>query len=456
MASTPVDAQKEASISPAKLSGMFDVGVNERLPIGQGLALGLQNIFGMTGMFVFPGLLGRAFHLSPYQTAYLYGMTFIVCGIITTFQSVLLLRLPIIQGPYAGCFVALLAVGQLKDSNLGAAYGSLCVASLILALLSIPIRNFSLIGFLARYLHSPLIAGMMVIFIVLQMSPVALPNWIGNQATPGFPAISFFSGLVALLLMMALAIWAKVTIIRRLSILIALAVGTICFSIFQPIGIEAIARAPLLVEPRWFPFGFSVRADFVVVFLLTLIPGAIGSMSLYHLVADWGHETLTPSRMSQGIFAVALGSALAGVIGGFNTIAYPDNIGMMRATRVGSRYATLSAGLLLIVLGCCIKLDFLLVLVPITVLSAIATLFFGIILMHGIQTVAKVDWDDRKLVVTGVSVMVALGGLFIDPNTMSRIPLTLQLILKQPVISGGVILVILHSLLCTEPQAKGA
>lgn len=103
---------------------IFDVGIHERLPLGQLVILGLQNVFGMTGMFVFPGLLGQSFHLPSEQIAYLYGMTFAVCGFITILQSVLLLRLPIIQGPYAGNFAALLAVGHLQRGGLGAAYGS--------------------------------------------------------------------------------------------------------------------------------------------------------------------------------------------------------------------------------------------------------------------------------------------------------------------------------------------
>ncbi len=52
------------------------------------------------------------------------------------------------------------------------------------------------------------------------------------------------------------------------------------------------------------------------------------------------------------------------MVGGFSTIAYPDNIGMLRTTRVGSRYATLAAGVLLIVLGGFVKFDMLLVVVP--------------------------------------------------------------------------------------------
>ena len=69
---------------------VFDVGIDERLSYDQLFILGLQNIFGMTGMFVFPGILGRSFNLAPEQIAYLYGMTFLVCGFVTILQSTLL------------------------------------------------------------------------------------------------------------------------------------------------------------------------------------------------------------------------------------------------------------------------------------------------------------------------------------------------------------------------------
>ena len=145
----------------------------------------------------------------------------------------------------------------------------------------------------------------------------------------------------------------------------------------------------------------------------------------------------------------------AGIVGGFSTIAYPDNIGMLRTTRVGSRYATLAAGVLLIVLGACIKVDLLLVVVPLPVLSAAATLLFGIVLMHGVHLLAKVDWDDRKFIVAGLSMLVALGGMFLAPEVLAQMPLLARLLITQPVISGGLILVVLHALLCGTPPAEG-
>jgi xanthine/uracil permease len=243
---------------------------------------------------------------------------------------------------------------------------------------------------------------------------------------------------------------------RRAAILIALAVGTACYAIVRPISFSAVAGAPLLVTPQWFPFGFGVEPDLVIVFLLVLIPAGMGSMALYQMVADWGRESLPAGRMSEGIFAVALGSVLAGIVGGFSTIVYPDNIGMLRATRVGSRYATLAAGVLLIVLGGCVKFDMLWVLVPLPVLSAAATLLFGIVFMHGVHILANVDWDDRKLIAAGLAFLIGLGGLFVAPEVLQSMPLMVRLIVQQPVISGGLTLVILYSLLCAAPAKTAA
>jgi xanthine/uracil permease len=444
-------AVQELRHGGAPAAKIFDVGIDETLSYGQLLVLGLQNIFGMTGMFVFPGILGRSFNLQPEQIAYLYGMTFAVCGIVTILQSTLLLRLPIIQGPYAGCFASLLAVGHL-GGGLGAAYGSFFVAALIWCLLTVPVRGFSVIGLFSRFLRAPIIAGMIVIFIMIQVANVALPGWIGRADSPGFPLVNFGAGAVAIAVLIAVSLWGGR--FRRAAILIGLAAGTIAFAIFRPVSLAAVANAPLLVAPKIFPFGFAVQADLVVVFLLVLLPASIGSMALYQMVGGWGGQNITSARMSQGIFAIGLGGVLAGLVGGFSTIVYPDNIGMLRTTRVGSRYATLAAGVLLIMLGGCVKFDLLLVVVPLPVLSASATLLFGIVFMHGVHILANVEWDDRLFIVAGLAMLVALGGMFLSPEVLEQMPLLVKLLITQPVISGGLTLVVLHSLLCGAPPPE--
>src|SRR5436190_9458141 len=134
-------------------SSVFDVGIHDPLPLGQALMLGFQNIFGMIGMFVFPGITGQVLHLSVEQTAHLYGMTFLVSGFVTACQALLILKLPIVHGPYVGSFTALLALGALPDGGLGLAFGSCFVACIIWFLLTVPIRGWSFAALFARYLH---------------------------------------------------------------------------------------------------------------------------------------------------------------------------------------------------------------------------------------------------------------------------------------------------------------
>jgi xanthine/uracil permease len=433
----------------------FDVGINEKLPFSQYLILAFQNVFGMTGMFVFPGLFGRAFQLPNEQIAYLYGMVFLVSGLITVFQGVGFLRLPIVQGPYVGTFIGLLVLGHIPGVGLGVAFGSFFVASVIWALLSIPIRGLSFIALFGRFFETPLISGVMVVLLMMQIAVVSLPNWIGHPHTPGFPLINLIAGFAAVVIFILMTLWGGKWY-RRAAILAGIVVGTIAYAGFIPISFAPVGTAPWLVVPRVFPFGFGVRLDAVIVFLVVLIPSSISSMALYQVVADWGEEKITPIRMSEGCFTAAVGAILAAVVGTFSTTVYPDNMGMLRSTRVGSRYGTVAAGILLVVLGSCVKFDMLLVLVPTVVLAGIATVLFGIVMVHGVHLLAGIKWTDRNLIIAGTALMVGLGGLFVEPETAKLLPLTVQLILKQSAVTGGVTVLVLYALLGDKPKKQGA
>lgn len=433
----------------------FDVGINDKLPLGQLVILAFQNIFGMTGMFVFPGLFGRAFQLPNEQIAYLYGMVFLVSGLITVFQGVGFLRLPIVQGPYVGAFIGLLVLGHIPGIGLGVAFGSFFVASIIWALLAIPIRGLSFLALFGRFFETSLISGVMVVLLTMQIAVVSLPNWIGHPHTPGFPNINLIAGFIAVVVFILMTLWGGKWL-RRAAILGGLIVGTIAYAGFIPISFQPVGAAPWLVVPRIFPFGFGVRLDAVIVFLFVLIPSSISSMALYQVVAGWGEERITPIRMSEGCFTAAVGAVLAAMVGTFSTTVYPDNMGMLRSTRVGSRYGTVAAGVLLVVLGSCVKFDMLLVLVPTVVLAGIATVLFGIVMVHGIHLLSGIKWSDRNLIIAGAALMVGLGGLFVEPETAKLLPLTVQLMLKQSAVTGGITLLVLYALLGEKPQKQQA
>jgi xanthine/uracil permease len=437
-----------ADTTAAASSGanVFDVGIHEPLPFGQALMLGFQNIFGMIGMFVFPGITGTVLHLSVEQTAHLYGMTFLVSGFVTACQALWILKLPIVHGPYVGSFTALLALGALPDGGLGLAFGSCFVACFIWLLLTVPVYGWSLAGFFARYLTSPMISGIMVLLAMVQVANTSLPNWIGDKASPGFPGVNLMAGAIAIVTLVAVTLWGGKQF-RRVAMLVGLILGTLFYASIIPISFSRVMSSPWLVTPQWFPFGFEVRPDIVVLFVLVLVPANIASMALYTVVGNWAGEKLTPARMSGGLMSVALGGILASILGTYATHIYPDNMGLLRTTRVGSRYAVLACGILLILLGSCIKFDMLLVLVPSSVLAAIATLLFGIVMIHAIQHLSLVDWNERNLMIAGFSLLLGMGGLFVAGDAYQALPLVVRIMLKQAVVVGGIPLITLHAIL---------
>ena len=154
---------------------------------------------------------------------------------------------------------------------------------------------------LSRYMRPPIIGGMIVIFIMIQVSNVALPGWIGLPQSPGFPLINFLHRGALPSRSWSASLCGAVRF-RRAAILIGLAGGTICYAIFRPVSLAAVADAPWLVVPQLFPFGFAVETDLVIVFLLVLLPASVGSMALYQMVGDWGGQTVHFSANVRGCF----------------------------------------------------------------------------------------------------------------------------------------------------------
>ena len=90
---------------------------------------------------------------------------------------------------------------------------------------------------------------------------------------------------------------------------------------------------------------------------------------------------------------------------------------------------------------------------PTPVLAAIATLLFGIVMVHAIQHLAPVEWNDRNLIIAGFSLLLGIGGLFVAGPAYQALPLVVRILLKQAVVTGGIPLIALHALLNRDSLA---
>jgi xanthine/uracil permease len=423
----------------------FDVGVNVRVPLKDALLMGFQNVFVMTGIFVFPGIMGKTLHLPLDTVAYLYAVTFVSCGITSLLIATLLGRMPLVAGPYAGIFTALLTFGR-TPGGLGAAFGSLAVASLAWCALSIPIRGVSPVALVSKVIRTPVMAGAIVMLVMMQVADLSFPHWLGRPEDHSFGLLNVGSGLVTALVLMTL-ICMRHPIARRLALLISLVAGAALFEFFSPIDFGAVARSPWLVTPRLFPFGVGFDPAFCLVYFVILVAVNVQTMTLMGVVGEWTGEAMSPARLSKGVLAMMLGSAAAAAMGSFTSLPYPANVAILRSSGVASRWVTAATGVILIAMGFCTKVDYVFVVLPTPVLAAAATVLFGIVFVHGVEMLAKVDWDQRSLSIAGFTLMLGFGSLFVEPKTLAAMPLFVSLLLRQPIIVGVFSLLVLTAIL---------
>ena len=117
----------------------------------------------------------------------------------------------------------------------------------------------------------------------------------------------------------------------------------------------------------------------------------------------------TPAQISRGIGFEGIGCALTGVLGGFSSTSYSENIGLVGLTRVGSRYVVQIAAVILIFLGVIGKFGAVAATIPKPIVGGLYCALFGLISAVGVRQLAKADLNvDRNLFVAGFSLFMGL------------------------------------------------
>ncbi len=432
---------------------LFDVPFDGRIPWTQHLFLSVQNMLVMAGLFLFPGLFGVTFHLKPTEIAALYGAAFVVVGFGTILQGVLFLNMPMVLGPWSGSLAGLLVTGKLY--GLGTAFGSLTIAALIITLLSIPITGASITQRVASGFNAPILSGGIVFITGIGLTQIGVVNWIGTPGRVGFGLGNWIGGGVALLVVAVLFAFTK-GVFRALAMIVGIVVGSFVFRAFAPVSFSAVSSGPWLAVPSFFHFGFGVNLTAVILFLILLLPPIISALGFYPVIGEWGGATISSRRMAWGVFGVSLTGIAAGLLGTFSGAVYPENVGLLRSSKVGSRWVTVTAGALFIVVGFVYKVGAVFVSVPSGVIGAAAVAMFAIIMVSGIEILSRVEWVPRNIVVLGLPTVLSVGGVFLAPATYAHYPLLARELITEPLVTGPILLVIFFLIDKLLPQTSKA
>lgn len=420
---------------------IFSVGINDKLAFSKTILFALQHLLALTGIWVFPVIIGSSLGLSTAQTGSMIQACFLCTGLVTILQSSRILKLPVVQGPTAAFMVAV--IGSAHSVGLATTFGSMFVAALIFAALALPIKKLGLMGMLLKYISPPIVFGSLLLIIGAQLASIGPNGWF-STASGGSIASSALVSLITALSVIACMVLGTIAIIRQGALLWGIVIGVLCFTLITNWHLPDFSQTALIALPDLFAYGFSVSWPIVILMMLAYLQASAEAMGMYSLLAGWDGQSLTSERVNRGLFTEFIGGAVGAAFGALGTTSYPENVGIIRMSGIASRYVTLTAGIIAMLLGILPQIGLLLASLPVPVLAAASSLLFGVIALSGIQLLAKVQWDDCNLAVVAPAFIISLGSMYLPADVIALLPDSLKMILAQPMMLGVILLISLN------------
>ncbi|MDI2022106.1 nucleobase:cation symporter-2 family protein [Paenarthrobacter sp. CC6] len=418
---------------------------DKRLSIGSTFAYGFQHVLTMYGGIIAPPLIiGAAAGMSSQDIGLLIAACLFVGGLATILQTVGIpwfgSQLPLVQGVSFAGVSTMVAIVQ-GGGGIQAVFGSVIVASLI-GLAITPLFS-KIIKF-----FPPVVTGTVITTIGLTLMPVAA-NWAmgGNAKAENYGSVSNI-GLAAATMGIVLLL-SKVgnAAISRLSILLAMVIGTIIALIAGMADFSKVGQGDIVAFPTPFAFGaptFEIAAiiSMLIVILVTLTETSADIIAVGEIV-----DTKVDSRrIGDGLRADMLSSAISPLFNSFTQSAFAQNVGLVAITGIKSRFVVSAGGLILVILGLLPILGRVVAAVPTPVLGGAGVVLFGTVAASGIRTLAKVEYkNNMNLIIVAASIgfgMIPIAA----PKFYDQFPSWFSTIFHSGISSAAVMAIILNIL----------
>ena len=421
---------------------------DENLGIGSNLLYGLQHVLTMYGGIVaVPLIVGQAAGLSPADIGLLIAASLFVGGAATLLQTIGLpffgCQLPLVQGVSFASVATIVAIVGANggEGGLPVVFGAV-IGAAVIGLLITPIFS-KIIQF-----FPPLVTGIVITTIGLTLMPVAA-RWAmgGNSQAADFGSMANI-GLAAFTLATVLLL-SKVgsATISRLSILLAMVIGTLVALAFGMADFSKVSEGPVLALPAPLYFGMPVFEVAAIISMLIVVMVILVETSADILaVGDIIDTRIDSRRLGNGLRADMVASVVAPLFGSFTQSAFAQNVGLVAVTGVKSRYVVATGGLILVTLGLLPIMGRVIAAVPTSVLGGAGIVLFGTVAASGIRTLAKVDYrNNMNLVIVATSIGFGMIPIAM-PSFYHHFPAWFETIFHSGISSAAIMAILLNLL----------
>ncbi|HEV8034854.1 nucleobase:cation symporter-2 family protein [Yoonia sp.] len=426
------------------------------------IPLGIQHVLAMfvsnvTPAIIIAGAAGFGFGSDagaqgfPDMT-YLIQMSMLFAGIATLFQTIgfgpVGARLPIVQGT-SFAFIPImipLVAGKGVDA-LPALFGGVMIGGLFHMVIATFIGK-------VRFALPPLVTGLVVTMIGLALVKVGI-----QYAAGGVPAINspeygsllnWSAALVVIFVTLGLKFYAK-GMLAVSAVVIGILVGYVYALFMGMITVEGIAaswnRAAPVAFPSPFKYGFELSFAAIIGFCLMAFVSAVETVGDVSGITKGGAgREATDKEITGATYADGLGTAVAGIFGGFPNTSFSQNVGLIAMTGVMSRHVVTIGAIFLIICGLIPKVGAVINTVPIEVLGGGVIVMFGMVVAAGISMLSDVNWNRRNMVIFAIALSIGLG-LQLDPLAVQYLPDTLRILMTSGLLPAAVIAIVLNLIL---------
>jgi pyrimidine utilization transport protein G len=366
------------------------VQIDEYLPAGKSIVLGLQHAFAMFGATVLaPLLMG----FDPNLTIFITGIGTILFFLMTGG------RMPSYLGSSFAFIGAVAAAtgyaGVGTNPNIAVALGGTIACGLVYAAIGLIVMKTGT-GWIEK-LMPPIVTGAIVMIIGLNLAPVTIKSVSANS----------FDTWMAILTIVCISIIAVFTrgMMRRLLLLLGLVCAYVLYFILANVmGLGKAIDFAVINNAAWFGLPHFVAPTFNANAMLLIAPVAIilvaENLGHFKAVSAMTGRNLSP-YMGRAFFADGVCTTLSASVGGTGMTTYAENIGVMAVTKIYSTTVFVIAGIFAILLGLSPKFGAVISTIPVALLGGASIVVFGLITVAG----AKI-WIDNKIDFTKNSTLI--------------------------------------------------
>lgn len=420
--------------------------VDEVLPVRKLAVYGFQHVLAFyAGAVVVPILLASAIGLNNQQLIHLINADLFTCGIASILQSVgvwkIGVKLPLLQGVTFTAVSPMIAIAMAAGGGVDGLlviYGAVIVAGLF---------TFFLAPFFSKLIRffPPVVTGSVITIIGISLLPVAAGDVVGGGANPDPTSLRNLTYAMGTLAIIVAVQRIFSGFMATIAVLLGLVIGTGVAWALGDASFSSVSGSSWLGVTTPFYFGwpkFSAAAiiSMIVVMLITAVETTGDVFATGEIV----NKRIKRDDIARALRADGLATTLGGVLNSFPYTAFAENVGLVRLTRVRSRWVVASAGAIMIVIGIIPKAGAIVSSVPPPVLGGAALALFATVAVVGIQTLSRVDFNDqRNIVIVATSLGLAVLVTF-QPDISKAVPSWAGIILGSGITLGSLTAILLN------------